>query len=185
MLTGRLSGGSVVTSRPRSRMRPPVGSSKPPIIRRVVVLPQPDGPSSEKNSPATDLERDAIDGPDLAEMLLQVEQLDLGGRRVRLGRHEARSLSAPAATRATMSRSPGRGWSYSVAIGADRCRHQRRAGLDRAAIRARAPSQPASKARPGSSRSMVSGAWSDGIGGPLRASRSISAATTRWPPRAR
>ncbi len=33
-------------------MRPDVGSSKPPIMRRVVVLPQPDGPSSEKNSPS-------------------------------------------------------------------------------------------------------------------------------------
>ena len=51
MLTGRLSGGSLVTSRPRSRIRPPLGSSKPPIIRSVVVLPQPDGPRSEKNSP--------------------------------------------------------------------------------------------------------------------------------------
>ena len=51
MLTGRLSGGSIVMSRSRSRIRPPVGSSKPPIIRRVVVLPQPDGPRSEKNSP--------------------------------------------------------------------------------------------------------------------------------------
>ena len=34
-----------------------------------------------------DLERDAVDRPDLAESLLQVEQLDLGGRRDRLGRH--------------------------------------------------------------------------------------------------
>ena len=51
MLTGRLSGGSVVMSRPRSSIRPAVGSSKPPIIRRVVVLPQPLGPSIEKNSP--------------------------------------------------------------------------------------------------------------------------------------
>src|SRR6478672_9472294 len=52
MFTGRLSGGAVVTSTPRSSTRPPDGSSKPPIMRRVVVLPQPDGPSSEKNSPA-------------------------------------------------------------------------------------------------------------------------------------
>src|SRR6478736_4810508 len=51
MLTGRLSGGSYVMSRSRSRIRPAVGSSKPPIIRSVVVLPQPDGPRSEKNSP--------------------------------------------------------------------------------------------------------------------------------------
>src|SRR5687768_11396335 len=33
-------------------MRPDVGCSKPPIIRRVVVLPQPDGPSRLKNSPS-------------------------------------------------------------------------------------------------------------------------------------
>src|SRR6476659_4579991 len=33
-------------------MRPSVGSSKPAIIRRHVVLPDPDGPSIEKNSPS-------------------------------------------------------------------------------------------------------------------------------------
>src|SRR5450631_1391913 len=33
------------------RIFPAVGSSKPATIRSVVVLPQPDGPSSEKNSP--------------------------------------------------------------------------------------------------------------------------------------
>src|SRR5262245_9611261 len=53
MFTGRLSGGSEVTSRPRSSIRPPVGRSNPPIIRSVVVLPQPEGPRSEKNSPAS------------------------------------------------------------------------------------------------------------------------------------
>ena len=40
-----------VTSSPSSRMRPEVGSSSPAIMRKVVVLPQPDGPSSTKNSP--------------------------------------------------------------------------------------------------------------------------------------
>ena len=40
-----------VTSLPPSRMRPEVGSSRPAIMRRVVVLPQPDGPSRTKNSP--------------------------------------------------------------------------------------------------------------------------------------
>src|SRR6476646_1862290 len=49
----------------------------------------------------------------------------------------------------------------------------------RAAIRASASAQPGSKGTPGSSRSRTSGAWSDGIGLPLRASRSISVATTR------
>src|SRR3954447_7669024 len=51
MFTGRLSGGSIVMSRSCRTIRPEVGSSKPPIILRVVVLPHPDGPRSEKNSP--------------------------------------------------------------------------------------------------------------------------------------
>ena len=51
MFTSRLFGGAAVTSRPSSRTVPWVGSSKPAIIRIVVVLPQPDGPSMEKNSP--------------------------------------------------------------------------------------------------------------------------------------
>src|SRR5262245_58225768 len=42
----------MVTSSPPSRMRPPVGSSRPAIMRSVVVLPQPDGPSMTKNSPS-------------------------------------------------------------------------------------------------------------------------------------
>src|SRR5215468_916394 len=33
-------------------MRPSVGASNPAIIRRHVVLPEPDGPSIEKNSPS-------------------------------------------------------------------------------------------------------------------------------------
>src|SRR6266550_1747492 len=41
-----------VTSSPPSRMRPDVGSSRPAIIRSVVVLPQPDGPSRQKKSPS-------------------------------------------------------------------------------------------------------------------------------------
>ncbi len=52
MFTLRLFGGSVVTSLPCSQTVPDVGSSKPAIIRMVVVLPQPDGPSIEKNSPS-------------------------------------------------------------------------------------------------------------------------------------
>src|SRR5215467_12290564 len=52
MFTSRLFGGTPVTSEPCSRMAPRVGSSKPAIIRIVVVLPHPDGPSREKNSPS-------------------------------------------------------------------------------------------------------------------------------------
>src|SRR6516162_1929720 len=39
-------------STPSSRIWPWVGCSKPAIMRSVVVLPQPEEPSSEKNSPA-------------------------------------------------------------------------------------------------------------------------------------
>ena len=39
-------------SSPSSRMRPASGVSKPAITRSSVVLPQPDGPSSAKNSPS-------------------------------------------------------------------------------------------------------------------------------------
>jgi len=37
---------------PPTWTRPESGISKPAIMRKDVVLPQPDGPSSEKNSPA-------------------------------------------------------------------------------------------------------------------------------------
>src|SRR5450432_234761 len=41
----------VTSSGPR-KISPEVGSSRPAIIRRVVVLPQPEGPSRQKNSPS-------------------------------------------------------------------------------------------------------------------------------------
>ncbi len=52
MFTSRSKGGLFETSSPWRRIRPEVGSSNPAIIRRVVVLPEPDGPSIEKNSPS-------------------------------------------------------------------------------------------------------------------------------------
>ena len=51
MLTLRRYGGTRATSAPSSRTAPPVGCSKPAMMRSVVVFPHPDGPSSEKNSP--------------------------------------------------------------------------------------------------------------------------------------
>ena len=51
MLTGRLYGLACVTSSSPIRIAPSVGSSRPATIRSVVVLPQPDGPSSAKNDP--------------------------------------------------------------------------------------------------------------------------------------
>src|SRR4029450_5476488 len=47
----RLAGFTARRSRPSSRIAPPLGSTKPAIICSVVVLPQPDGPNRETNSP--------------------------------------------------------------------------------------------------------------------------------------
>ncbi|CAM5660376.1 hypothetical protein SALBM217S_01484 [Streptomyces griseoloalbus] len=51
MFTGRLYGGSAVTSWSPRWTVPAVGSSRPAIMRRVVVLPQPDAPSRAKKEP--------------------------------------------------------------------------------------------------------------------------------------
>ena len=48
VLTGRRWGGSSVMSPPRTRTLPELGTSRPAIIRSVVVLPQPDGRSGEE-----------------------------------------------------------------------------------------------------------------------------------------
>src|SRR5215471_1459568 len=44
-------GGTRVSGRPSSMISPAVADSKPAIIMRVVVLPEPLGPSSVRNSP--------------------------------------------------------------------------------------------------------------------------------------
>src|SRR4028119_1828959 len=48
----RSRGSSPVMSRPPKRMRPEVGVSSPAMILRAVDLPQPEGPTSEMNSPS-------------------------------------------------------------------------------------------------------------------------------------
>ncbi len=48
---GRLFGRMPSMSWPPIRTWPSLGSMKPEIMRRIVVLPQPDGPRNEKNSP--------------------------------------------------------------------------------------------------------------------------------------
>src|SRR6185295_10171212 len=53
MLTGRLSGSTPSIGCPSMTICPSVGTSKPASIRSSVVLPQPDGPSSAKNSPSS------------------------------------------------------------------------------------------------------------------------------------
>src|SRR5215204_4157511 len=47
----RLAGCTAVRSFPSKRIAPPEGSRKPAIICKVVVLPQPEGPRKETNSP--------------------------------------------------------------------------------------------------------------------------------------
>ena len=52
MLVGRRLAAMPAIGWPSMKMLPDVGLSKPAIMRSSVVLPQPDGPSSEKNSPS-------------------------------------------------------------------------------------------------------------------------------------
>ena len=59
---------------------PLVGSSKPAIIRSVVVLPEPEGPSMVKNSPARDLQVDPGDRDNLTVALGEAGQADIGRR---------------------------------------------------------------------------------------------------------
>ena len=55
-------------------MYPSSGCSKPASMRSVVVLPQPDGPSRDRNSPRSDLEVDVVDGGDGSEVLGQLDE---------------------------------------------------------------------------------------------------------------
>src|SRR5439155_23865758 len=48
----RSAGATVVMSRPSRRSCPPLGSSSPAMMFIRVLLPQPDGPTSTRNSPS-------------------------------------------------------------------------------------------------------------------------------------
>ena len=78
MLTLRLLGGTRVTSLPPSMMRPEFGISKPPSMRSVVDLPQPEGPSRVTNLPASMLEVQVVHGHVLAVALGDIFELDDG-----------------------------------------------------------------------------------------------------------
>ena len=52
MPKSRLAGGKAETSRPFCRMVPEVCRSSPAMARSRVVLPQPDGPRKQTNSPS-------------------------------------------------------------------------------------------------------------------------------------
>ena len=55
----RACAGLSVTDLPATRMSPPVTVSRPAIIRRVVDLPQPEGPSRPEQLPGVQREVDA------------------------------------------------------------------------------------------------------------------------------
>ena len=52
MAMSRFFGGTLVTSRPPIRIRPSLMSSRPASMRSAVDLPEPDGPTSTRNSPS-------------------------------------------------------------------------------------------------------------------------------------
>ena len=54
---------------PSCSIRPVVWMSSPAIARSSVVLPHPDGPRKQTNSPSYDLERDVVEGGEGAELL--------------------------------------------------------------------------------------------------------------------
>ena len=64
----RFSGGSTPSGDeitcPSISIVPVVGAMNPAIMRKVVVLPQPDGPSSDTNSPSGQFEVEVVHGVD-------------------------------------------------------------------------------------------------------------------------
>src|SRR5262245_16153719 len=71
MLVGRAFGGIADIAWPSIMTSPDVGISNPASMRSSVVLPQPDGPSREKNSPrrmSNDTSSTALTGPKCFEM---------------------------------------------------------------------------------------------------------------------
>ncbi len=79
----------VERSRPQAVIVPAVGAVRPTSMRATVVLPEPDSPTIASEPPCGDLEIDAVDGHDVAELLAQP-----GGREDGL-RHGAADLQAP------------------------------------------------------------------------------------------
>ena len=61
MAMSRSLAGTLLTSRPSIESLPAVMVSSPAIMRSVVDLPQPDGPSSTMNSPSLIVKIDVID----------------------------------------------------------------------------------------------------------------------------
>ena len=76
--------GFMPTSSPSMKISPLVGSSSPAIIRSVVVLPQPEGPSSMKNSPSSTVNVDDLtalnDPKSLRTFLIMICAMNYSGK---------------------------------------------------------------------------------------------------------
>ena len=90
MLTGRLYGLSpVMSSLAQADLSPRSGSSRPATMRNVVVLPQPEAPSSAKNDALGHGQAQVVDRGERAEALGDVSRTQ-----VPLGRRGGRALRA-------------------------------------------------------------------------------------------
>ena len=85
MLTSRRYGGWPVTSLSATTIGPRSGSSKPPIIRSVVVLPQPGRAEQREERAARDLEAEVVDRDDVVEALRHALEADVHGPADRAG----------------------------------------------------------------------------------------------------
>ena len=68
MAMSRSAGSTSLTMRPPMSISPPVMVSSPATMRSSVDLPQPDGPTSTQNCAVADLEIDALDGFEAADI---------------------------------------------------------------------------------------------------------------------
>src|SRR3954453_1028801 len=85
MLVGRFSGPMRVTSLPAISIEPVVGSAKPPMMRKRVVLPHPDGPRMARKSPAAMSRSSGCTATTLAKLLLTPRSLTSIGSESRFG----------------------------------------------------------------------------------------------------
>ena len=78
MFTGRWCGGTAAIDWPSMEISPDVGTSNPANIRSRVVLPHPEGPRSEKNSPRP-MSRDTLSTARTAPKVLLTSAIEMIG----------------------------------------------------------------------------------------------------------
>ena len=103
----RFSGGSEEPGeemmRPSIAMVPSLGARKPAIIRSVVVLPQPDGPRSETNSPGWSVRLKRSTAVTLPKRRLTSVRARLAHVAVRFSRKSRPTRRKPTSTSATVT----------------------------------------------------------------------------------